>query len=119
MHPEMTAKSDPSLDLSELCFLTRHARVRMQQRRIGSDLLAAALDYGREIWTNTDVVIVIGRREVARYAREGVDLTPVEGLLVVCSHEGDVITVYRTRNVRKFLLRRERSRGRARRNERR
>ena len=74
--------------------LTRHATIRMQQRRIPTDAVNAGLAFGREFQTRDAVIYVIGRREIERYAKVE-DLSALNGLHVICGHEGTVVTTYK------------------------
>jgi len=51
---------------------------------------------------------VIGRNEVERLIRQGIDLRDYEGVHVVRSADGDIITVYRNRDLRGLRPRRRR-----------
>jgi len=84
--------------LSEV--LTRHARERMGARGLSSTAISAALDYGRVVHTRGAAIHVIGRKEVDWFDRLGIDLSRYEGVQVVCSSDGAVITVYRNRDFR-------------------
>lgn len=75
--------------------ITDHARQRMTGRRINNDDVKNALLFGREVHTRGASIFVIGRKEVTRYMEKGVDLRRQEGLQVVCSPDGAVLTVYR------------------------
>lgn len=72
----------------------------MQQRGINQAAVEAALDFGREIFTRGAIVYAIGRREIERFDDEGIDLAEYDGIQVVCSHDGSVLTAYRNRNFR-------------------
>ena len=80
--------------------ISRHAFDRLEQRNIKAEAVEAVLDYGREVFTRGAVVHAIGQREIRLWAREGVDLSRYDGMQVTCSHDGNVITVYRNRNFR-------------------
>ncbi len=79
--------------------LTRHARVRAQSRSISNEQIDLALDWGREVHVRGAWIYVVGRKEVAHAARFDVQLEEVEGVHVVCSSGGAVITVYRNRSL--------------------
>jgi hypothetical protein len=72
----------------------------MEQRNIEHEAVEVVLDYGREVFTRGAVVHAIGRREIEQWARQGIDLSRFEGVQVVCSHDGTVLTVYRNRDFR-------------------
>lgn len=80
--------------------MTTHARGRAQSRAIRDSGIRAALDYGRLIYTRGAEIYALGRKEVERYALDGLDLSAYEGLQVVCALDGSVMTVYRNRNFR-------------------
>lgn len=92
--------------LTEGYALTRHARQRMRSRGIPPDAIRAVLWYGRLVHTRGAEVYAIGRQEVRQYASEGLCLSPYEGLQVVCTPEGHVLTVYRNRDFRSLRSRR-------------
>jgi hypothetical protein len=80
--------------------LSCHAFQRLDQRNIGIEAVEATLDYGREVFTRGAVIHVVGRREIEQWSREGIDISRCDGVQVVCSHDGKVITAYRNRNFR-------------------
>jgi len=84
---------------TETC-LTQHARERMTSRGLSLDVVHAVMDYGRLVYTRGAAICAIGRKEVKRYARQGIDLSRYEGVQVVCSHDGAVMTAYRNRDFR-------------------
>jgi hypothetical protein len=77
---------------------TRHAQRRASARRISPALIDAVLVWGRELRLRGAWVYVVGRRDIWRAAREGVDVAALEGVHVVCSDDGAVLTVYRNRD---------------------
>jgi hypothetical protein len=86
--------------------LTRHANNRIDARGISRQSVAAAMDYGRELHTRGTVIYVIGRREINRLRRRGVDLSAHEGVHVVCGEQGQVVTAWRNRDLRPLRPRR-------------
>lgn len=79
--------------------LSEHARIRMAQRGLRDDAVLAAIDYGRRIRSRGAWFHVIGRRDVARARRFGVDLSEHEGVHVLLGEDGAVITAYRNKNL--------------------
>jgi hypothetical protein len=75
---------------------------------LSSGAVTAALDFGRLVYTRGAAIYVIGRKEVLRARRLGVDLSEYEGVHVVCSADGAVLTVYRNRDFRGLRSRRHR-----------
>ena len=93
----MKRRCDQSMIGSQL---SCHAFERLEQRDIEIEAVDAVLDYGREVFTRGAVVHAIGRREIDQWAREGIDLSRYDGVQVVCSHDGKILTVYRNRDFR-------------------
>ena len=85
---------------------TQHAKRRMCARRITMDAVRAALDYGRVVYTRGAVIYILGTKELERCRKHGVDITQWDGLQVVCSHEGTILTAYRNKNLRLLRPRR-------------
>ena len=81
---------------------TEHSRTRMAQRGISEDMVHKVFEYGREVFTNGAIHMVIGRREVVFHMARGIDLRQVEGLHILCPTRryGLVVTAYRNRNLR-------------------
>ena len=90
--------------------MTRHAWRRMTARGLSYSAVDAALEYGRVAHVRGATIYAIGRKEVARYASEGVDLARFDGVQVVCTPGGTVLTVYRNRDFRGLRPRRRRYR---------
>ena len=80
--------------------LTHHAEHRARTRCIPGDALDAALDFGRHRATRGADIYTLGWREVRTLGARGVDVARWEGVEVVCSHDGTVITTYRNTNTR-------------------
>jgi hypothetical protein len=99
-------------DLSEGFSLSQHALKRMRLRGLPLEAIRVALWYGRVVKTRDAEFYVIGHQEVRRYAREGIDLGAHEGVHVVCSLEGLVLTVYRNRDLSHLRPRSRRYRSR-------
>ena len=81
---------------------TRHAQRRMAQRALSRTLVEQAMIYGREVIGHDTVLYVMGRNEVLEWRREGLRLEHLEGVHVVCSRDGVVITAYRDRGLAGF-----------------
>ena len=75
--------------------LSRHAWERMCGRGIPPAAVEAVLESGRKVHIRGAAIHAIGRKEVAYYRQLGRDLSAFEGLQIVCSPEGLVITTYR------------------------
>lgn len=79
---------------------SRHALLRMQQRTISLAMVEAVMLYGREVRGHDTVIHVVGRRDARCWRMRGVRIDDLEGIHVVCSGDGVVITVYRNRDFR-------------------
>jgi Domain of unknown function (DUF4258) len=106
---EAKAMKEEVIKLADLV-LTDHALARMYARRFSETAVQAALQHGREVHGRGAVIFAIGRKEVMRARTSGIDLTGYEGIHVVCSREGSIMTVYRNRDLRD-LRPRKRSRS--------
>lgn len=82
--------------------VTQHAALRMQQRGIAAGALSTVLTYGRRVHAKGVIYFVVGRKEVARYAIQGIDLKPVEGIHALVTTDGAVVTVYRNQDLRRI-----------------
>ena len=84
----------------EGCHLTKHAKVRMQQRGLSPEGISKVLRYGRVAYIRGARIYAIGRKEIDQLATHGVDLQLLDGAHVVCTHCGVVVTCYRNRSLR-------------------
>lgn len=81
--------------------ITQHAWARMCGRRLNGQTIDTVLSYGRVIHVRGAAIHVIGRKEVEKLARAGVDVAECEGVQVVCTPDGSaVLTVYRNSDFR-------------------
>jgi hypothetical protein len=78
--------------------LTQHAKERMATRGVRADAIDAALEFGRVVYIRGADIYAIGRKEIARHLREGIDLSAYEGIQVVVTSDGYILTVYRNRS---------------------
>jgi hypothetical protein len=89
--------------------LTKHAYERMITRSISRSAIEAALEFGRCVEIRGAQIFAIGRKEVEKYRRDGIDLREFEGTQVVVTASGAVMTVYRNSDFRSLRTRRRRS----------
>lgn len=75
--------------------LTRHAVDRSRTRHISPLMIDAVLLHGRLRRDRGAEIYTLGWREVRHWGELGIDLAREEGIEVVVSHGGRVITVYR------------------------
>jgi hypothetical protein len=80
--------------------LTQHASVRLHGRRFNRDCVEMALGFGREIHVKGITFFVVGRKEVLAAREAGFDLSKAEGMHVLCSREGAIVTMYRNHDLK-------------------
>ena len=80
--------------------LTEHARLRLTSRRIPTAAVEMAFLFGREKYIRGATLYAIGRREVERFGKCGVDLKGYEGIQIVCAEDSVVVTAYRNKDFR-------------------
>ena len=88
---------------------TQHGWRRLQSRGVRYAGVVAAFEHGRIIFERGACIRVIGKREVSRARRKGIDISRHEGVHVVCCPETDtVITVFRNHDLQTRPNRRSR-----------
>lgn len=88
------------IDIDGYYYLTRHAWERMGCRGFSPAKIRRVLRYGRIVHVRGATIYAVGRKEVEFFATKGVALSDVEGVQVVCSDCGSILTVYRNRDFR-------------------
>ncbi|MDF1552531.1 MAG: DUF4258 domain-containing protein [Deferrisomatales bacterium] len=86
--------------------VSRHAWERMSGRGLSPDAVRRVINFGRVAYVRGATIYAVGRKEVKRFERDGIDLSGVEGVQVVCSDSGLIMTVYRNRDFRGLRPRR-------------
>lgn len=89
-----------TIDLQSEYSVTRHAWERMSRRGLSPAAVRLVLNYGRTAYIRGATIYVVGRKEVERYRQDGIELSSVEGVQVVCTGSGAILTVYRNRDLR-------------------
>lgn len=92
----------PTMPATSCHQLTHHAFLRSQQRCISLPTINLVTTYGREIHTRGATFLVVGRKEVDKFKGLGIDLSKAQGVHVLLSSEGHVITTYRNQDLRKL-----------------
>ena len=80
--------------------LSRHAEERMDARSISAVAIEGVIQCGRVVYANKARIYFVGRKEVRQHARQGIDISALEGIHVVTSLSGVVMTTYRNRDIR-------------------
>ncbi len=101
-----------TIDLQSEYSLTRHAWERMSGRGLSPAAIRLVLNYGRAAHIRGATIYVVGRKEVEHYRQDGIELSSVEGVQVVCTDSGSILTVYRNRDLRGLRPRSRRARRR-------
>lgn len=80
--------------------LMAHAWSQMGRRKVPAYAVEAALTLGRRVHVRSAVIHALGRNEVSKARRQGLNLSEWEGLqVVVLVATGAVATVYRNRDL--------------------
>lgn len=95
-------KTNAAIELSRTLPLplTKHAHARMNERRLSDEAVNMVMTYGRAVRVRGAEIYAVGRKEVEYYLAEGVDLSRFDGVQVVCSPDGAILTVYRNKDFR-------------------
>jgi len=91
-----------SKDFKEEFTLTHHAKTRMDGRGIASHTIQMVLEFGREIRAKGAIFHVIGKWEIQQFQKLEPRLKDLEGVQVLTTEDGRVITAYRNRNLRQI-----------------
>ena len=100
LEKRVSQKSNIQGDQSPHC-LSEHALERMQQRGISHEAVFLAIAFGRISRGRGATIYAIGKKEISEYAKDGIDLTPYEGVHVVMTRIGTISTVYRNFDIPK------------------
>lgn len=84
---------------------SHHAQTRQQGRAVSDGVIHMVLEWGRAIrQVDGRVAYFVGRTEIARAAKDGVDLAAADGVAAVVASDGGIVTVIRTDDVRRLRL---------------
>jgi len=107
-----SALSDVHSAANESCFdLSKHAQIRMSQRSIDVDKVQQVLTYGRMIRSRSAMFYVIGRKDIKKLGRAGIDARLLENIQVVVDERSNrILTVYRNEDFRQIRPKHRRER---------
>lgn len=108
----MGAAVHHNLDIHRDYDLSRHAWERMSGRGLSPDAIRCVINFGRVAYIRGATIYAVGRKEIERFGRDGIDLSDVEGVQVVCSDSRVIITAYRNHDFRGLRSQRNRRRYR-------
>ena len=77
-----------------------HAYKRREQRGIQRKKIAHLLRFGRKTYQNGSIYYSIGRKEIRKYQHICQDLKQMNGLHLVMSPNGIIITIFKNKNFR-------------------
>jgi hypothetical protein len=99
------AANDGALDL------TQHAEMRMSQRSIDLEQIQLVLSYGRLIHSRRARFYVMGRKEIKRLEKNGLEVSDLENIQIVVAKKSNLIlTVYRNKDFRQIRPKHRRER---------
>lgn len=75
-----------------------HAHQRAKQRGVTANKVAHLMRFGRKQHQNGAIYYSVGRKEIQRYSCYCPDLIEMNGLHLVMSLTGEIITVFRNKN---------------------
>ena len=78
--------------------ITTHAQERMSQRGINQFAIELAIKIGRSFYSKNALFFFIGKKEVKKYFEVIPSITKYEGVVVISSSKGAVLTTYRNKN---------------------
>jgi hypothetical protein len=80
---------------------SQHAQIRESQRGISHKQIVLAYQYGRVIHSRRAVYHVIGKKEIEKYGSIEPGLKKMNGIQLVMSSSGTVLTAFRNKDLRK------------------
>lgn len=80
--------------------ITEHAMSRMAERRLDAAAINVALSFGREIHTRGITIFAVGRKEIRKADAMSINISRFDGLHVLCSRDGSIVTTYRNFSLR-------------------
>jgi hypothetical protein len=83
---------------------SQHAQMREGQRGISQKQVVLAYQYGRVIHSMRAVHHVIGNKEIEKYDSVEPELNAMNGIQLVTSSHGTVLTAFRNKDLRKVRL---------------
>jgi hypothetical protein len=81
---------------------SKHAELRESQRGISQKQILLAYKYGRIIHARRATYYVIGIKEINKFGLIEPELKTMNGIQLVVSSDGTLLTVYRNKDLRKI-----------------
>ena len=83
-------------------FVSNHAQRRMDMRGINQKTIDLVLKFGREVRTRGALFYVIGKKEIHQFYKQEPLLKDMEGIQVLTTKDGVIITTYRNKDLRQI-----------------
>lgn len=84
---------------------TDHSIKRLCERRINEELFDTVILYGRKFYANSAEVYFVGKKEVERARKQGIDIRKAENINVIVQSNGDekiVITAFKNNSLKQY-----------------
>lgn len=91
--------------------LSQHALMRMSQRSIDLEQVQLVLAYGRMVHSRRARFYVVGRKDMKRLEKAGIDAESLENIQIVVDEKSNrILTVYRNKDFRQIRPKHRRER---------
>ncbi len=85
--------------------ITNHAETRLNSRRIDDNIVTLALIYGRHFYANGALIYFIGKRDIEKAKKKGVDIRELEGLNLIFNEDNGsmiLLTVFKNKSLKRY-----------------
>ena len=74
---------------------SNHALERMRKREISERVVLKTISFGRILRGRGATIYAIGKKEISKYSKQGIDLANCEGIHVIINKSSTISTAYR------------------------